>query len=228
MRLHCLDADGGERWQVMTEHGIFKTFVTADLDGDGRREVVGGNDLLSSSSIVRAIDADGRQVRAFPNQGWTAQVRAVLVADLDGDGKLEVACGTNREQTLRVHAADGSGLRWGHNLGDAVSGLALVRRPDGALLVAASRSFYVSAFEPASGATAWAANVGHAAAALAPVGDRLLVGTEDGRAVALDLAGRILAEAPLGGAVTRVVPEGDEHALALAEGAGLWRVGIAT
>ena len=228
MRLHCLDADGGERWQVMTEHGVFKTFVTADLDGDGRREIVGGNDLLSSSSVVRVIDADGRQIRAFPNQGWTAQVRAVLVADLDGDGALEVACGTNREQSLRVHAADGSGLRWGHNLGDAVSGLALVRRPDGPLLVAASRSFYVSAFEPASGTTAWTANVGHAAAALALVGDRLLVGTEDGRVVALDLTGRVLAEAPLGGVVSRVVPDDDGRALALGEGVGLWRVDAAT
>jgi outer membrane protein assembly factor BamB len=199
MRLHCLDADGAERWQFMTEHGIFKTLVTADLDGDGRKEIVGGNDVLSSSSVVRVIGPDGCQLRTYANQGWTAQVRAVLVEDLDGDGRLEGACGTNREQTLRVHAADGSGLRWGHNLGDAVGGLGLLRRPDGNLLVAASRSFYVSAFAPADGRTIWVSNVRHAAASLAIVGERVIVGTEDGRVVALDAAGRILAEAQLGG-----------------------------
>src|SRR5687768_1771109 len=113
MHLHCYDAAGKQRWTFRTDHGLFKTFLTHDLDGDGKREIIGGTDFLSAHSHVRVIAADGvRQRRTFLNQGWTAQLRTLLVADIDGDGKPELCCGTNREDCLRVHATDGSGLRW--------------------------------------------------------------------------------------------------------------------
>lgn len=225
MRLHCYDAAGREKWKFRTDHGVFKTFVTADLDGDGKPEIVGGTDFLSATSIVRVIGADGVQRRAFVNQGWTSQVRSLLVADIDGDGKLEVCCGTNREDCLRVHHADGSGLRWSHNLGDTVTGIVAVQRGDERLLVAGSRSFYVSAFDAATGRPRWVTNVGHAVTSMIAHDNHMIIGTHDGRVLALDFAGKIQSETTLAGAIVQLGILGKDI-LALGDREAFWRISL--
>jgi outer membrane protein assembly factor BamB len=223
MRLHCYDATGHERWQFRTDHGIFKTFLTRDIDSDDKKEIIGGCDLLSSMSTVRVVDAGGSLRHTFWNQGWTAQVRSLLVEDIDGDGKLEVCCGTNRDDCLRVHWADGSGLRWSHNLADTVTGIGLVQHGADRLLVAGSRSFYVSAFEPATGDTRWTINVGRAVTSLLTIGSHIIVGTEDGRVLSLDFEGRIKSETQLAGPIVQLM-QCAGGVIALGQGEGLWRL----
>ncbi len=225
MRLHCYDAEGSERWHFRTDHGIFKTFTTLDIDNDGKKEIIGGNDLLSATSIVRVIGHDGVQRRTFWNQGWTSQVRSLLVEDIDGDGRLEVCCGTNREDCLRVHRADGSDVRWSHNLADTVTGIATLRRGDDRLLIAGSRAFYVSAFDPSTGHTRWVTNVRHAVTSLIAFAGQVVVGTEDARVLVLDWDGSVRSETTLAGPVAQLAVFGRD-VLALGRAQGLWRISL--
>jgi hypothetical protein len=63
-----------------------------DVDGDGRADVVTSSSVLGRTDIVCAANADGgctrRKVDAVPARGY---VRAVATADLDGDGRSEIA-----------------------------------------------------------------------------------------------------------------------------------------
>ncbi|GEM_PF-2945676 len=159
IRLRLLDAAGRQRWEYRTDHGLFLTYETCDLDGDGAKEIVGGCDLLSSSSICRVIGVNGEQRHAFSNAGWTSQVKDVLIADLEGDGKLEVACAVNRQENLRVHSFAEKTRRWGHCLGEVPAGLALLDSPDGPVLFAATEGPTAVGFSPA-GDLLWTADVG--------------------------------------------------------------------
>jgi outer membrane protein assembly factor BamB len=100
-----------------------------------------------------------------------------------------------------------------------------VRRDDDRLLVAGSRSFYVSAFDPGSGSTRWVTNAGHAVTSLIVTGDCVAVGTEDGRILVLDFEGKVLSETKLNGAITQLAGLGDD-VVALGAGEGVWRVSI--
>jgi hypothetical protein len=90
------DANGHLLGQgTATKGRVYAPAVVADLDGDGTREiVVGGND-----GTVAAYDLAGGTLRAK----WTAstcsggqcpEARGMAAADLDGDGRIEVAVTT--------------------------------------------------------------------------------------------------------------------------------------
>jgi len=209
MRLHALDARGKEKWSFRTDHGVFVTMTTADVDGDGLREVVGGMAIKSSNSACFAIGGDGRLRRRYANQGWTSQLTAVAVEDVDGDGRPEVICGTNRGENLRVFDAGEGTFRWGHNLGDVITGVAVGAFDGRRAVVAGSRSFSVSAFY-ADGEEAWTCNVG------APVGvlqvcdvngdgeTEVLAGCEDGGVRVIDGRGEKVGRIPGEGRVTGI------------------------
>ncbi len=63
-----------------------------DVDGDGRAEVVTSSNVLGRRDLVCAATADGscarRKVDAVPERAY---VRAVAAADVDGDGRTELA-----------------------------------------------------------------------------------------------------------------------------------------
>jgi hypothetical protein len=102
-----------------TEHGFFASPVIADLDGDGRPEVVlAGADrhmyawhgdgsavsgfpfLVVDRSKVASIDPDSEEVTFKPDAGALMQGKIVdtpAVGDIDGDGRPEIVVGTNEE-----------------------------------------------------------------------------------------------------------------------------------
>ena len=89
--ISALDADGHvlPGWPVATADHVSASPALADLDGDGRPEVI----VPDLSGEIWVLRADGR-----PLGGWPADVNAwtissPVVADLDGDGTAEIVQG---------------------------------------------------------------------------------------------------------------------------------------
>ena len=190
IRVRLLDASGSERWNYRTDHGLFLTYETADLDGDGKKEIVGGNDFLSSNSQCRVIGADGEEKHAFENAGWTSQLRDVLIADIDGDGKLEVVCAASRQESLRVHSFEEKACRWGVSLGEIPVGLALLQGTAGPVLFAATEGSTAVGISP-TGDPLWRVDVAPGAAKVVRMGDRAAVVCVDGRVLGVDGDGAV-------------------------------------
>jgi hypothetical protein len=76
--------------QVVEDWQVFSTPALADIDGDGRINVIAG----SAGYFIHAWDVDGKEPRGFPKftGGWVLSTPAV--GDLDGDGRLELVAGT--------------------------------------------------------------------------------------------------------------------------------------
>jgi len=85
-------------WPVTTEYRIYRSSPAfADVDGDGGVEVLIG----SGDGFVYAFKEDGRQVPGFPLAATTVDGGApaaiqgsVTVADIDGDGGLDILAGS--------------------------------------------------------------------------------------------------------------------------------------
>jgi hypothetical protein len=86
----------------MNDLMFFNTPAVADVDGDGKAEVLQGSAMYD----LRAYSAGGLAPSGWPKftGGWSVTTPAV--GDIDGDGKLEVAAPT-REGNLFVWATQG-------------------------------------------------------------------------------------------------------------------------
>ena len=217
MRLHLLSAEGKERWSYRTDHGIFVTLTTADVDLDGKREIVGGNSIKSSTSVCLAIGHDGQVRRRYPNQGWTSKLTAIRVADLDGDGRPEVVCGTNRDFTLRVFSGPEGRLLWERNLGDEVVGVEILEEKGKRRLIVGSPSFYVCGFS-VDGDKLWTVNLGAAVRVTASLDGRAVAGCEDGSLHLLSGAGKVTGRMEAGSRVTALTALGETLVAGCANG----------
>jgi hypothetical protein len=82
---------------LMEDYQFFVNPAIADLDGDGRPEVITG----TGGYLVHAIDHRGREPEGWPKFTGHWLAASPAVGDVDGDGRLEVVV-PSREGTLFV------------------------------------------------------------------------------------------------------------------------------
>ncbi len=77
-----------DRTLILSEDVWHSSVALADLDGDGKLEIVVG----SEGGNIYAWHHDGRLVDGWPQKVPQRVVSSPAIADLDGDGYMEVAC----------------------------------------------------------------------------------------------------------------------------------------
>jgi hypothetical protein len=218
MHLHALAPDGAERWRMVSQYGPFTAYCAIDLYGEGRRVLAGGMSRNTCHSAVQVVDASGRYVDLYVNDGWTSSLGGVWAGDLDGDGKLEILAGTNRgwlrlfdarpqplgrplppfqgDVTMKSFewAEPRDRIRWARHLGGPIQAVAAFA----GLAVGGSEAGFVTAFDPA-GRKRWYVQADGAVARLLADGDRCIALTRDGQALVIDPDGRPRAALQLGG-----------------------------
>lgn len=219
---HGLSPDGKRKWVVWARAGIFTTFGMCDVDGDGVKEIVGGNGKISAYDYVWAVKAENknRWCKRIRGDGWGATLCALEVGDLDGDDRNEIVTGSSRA-SLRVIDPRTAETVWKRHLGDGVEGVRILRAAgEKPLVVAGSLSGFVSAFNGA-GKKQWATPVGAPVVFLALVESGkeqvVMAVCDDGRVVALSRNGKITHRLSLPAAPTAIaVPEGRKDILCVA------------
>ena len=196
-RVHGLSPDGKPQWMFWAYAGIFTTYGLCDADGDGIREIVGGNGQLSAFGELWFLKARNKNThyKLASVDGWGATLSTLDVGDLDGDGRDEVVAGTSRSSLAAIDPRTTKVL-WRRNLGHNVKGVRILHGPDGKpLVVAGSLSEFVSAFD-GSGRKRWATPVG------APVAFVDVLRGRKGQAIAAVCAGGEVVILTLKGEIT--------------------------
>ncbi len=221
-RLHGLDSSGERQWLFWSYAGFFGIHGLYDLEGDGVREIVGGNPEISSGDPVFFLSGENTFKRRILNDGWGSTLSSMAIGDINGNGRQEIVIGTGR---ANLHAIDPAqdGYLWSHALGDDVRGCEIVTAgPDGApLVVAGGYGGFVLAFDGA-GEKQWATPMNapikfmtSATRAGSPV---IVVALMDGAVVTLDHAGAVTGRVETGVEPTALTVAGVEQATAVVAG----------
>ncbi len=198
-QLHCFDADGNKRWNFFI-YGIFDPFCTADVDGDGLPEVIGGPGRISCGGTCYVLDADGNAIAENGLDGWPSMLPGCDVY-LYGNGDNLIACGTTRS---KVHALrlDGQKLAslWTREVGEEVHAVAAVDLDgNGKPQVAAGADCYYLYLFDENGIERWRRNLEAPVRRLFGIdvnqdgAPEIVAGCEDGSVRILDGDGRTLA-----------------------------------
>jgi hypothetical protein len=78
---------------VLPESRVFEDITAriADLDGDGQAEVLVVETDIASGAMLTVYDAEGRRAATRPIGQTHRWLAPVATADLDGDGRIEIA-----------------------------------------------------------------------------------------------------------------------------------------
>ncbi|MEQ9096333.1 MAG: VCBS repeat-containing protein [Phycisphaerales bacterium] len=127
-RVYVLDFAGNLRpgWPTTTEFSIFTPPSIADIDGDGNLDIAIGDRTLTPTreANIQVWDRDGAPLPGWPVTGAVGAVHAqIMVADVDGDGFVELLVDDNTAVTpLYGFNHDGTQIAgWPLPVGDASS-----------------------------------------------------------------------------------------------------------
>ncbi|KQC03821.1 MAG: hypothetical protein APR54_09100 [Candidatus Cloacimonas sp. SDB] len=85
-------------WPKITSSWIFATVTLGDINGDGELDVVVGDQVSSqeASNYIYAWDMAGNDLTDFPAGPTFAIYAQAAIADIDGDGEVEIMIDDNR------------------------------------------------------------------------------------------------------------------------------------
>jgi len=214
-----LDSAGNLRWRKPLPAYHFRTGAVsaicgADLDGDGRQEIVAGSDNWH----WYAFDATGQQL-------WIAlashAATTTAAGDLSGDGKDDLVAATEYYWPLLLSSAGKELVRLSNGPVTTVAAVARFK-PDGPpVAIIGAEDCFVSAHQ-VDGERVWTANVGGTPTALVTYRDagqpRIAVSTDAHGLAILDGDGQRVGYVSFHGPVHQVVDTGDRLAVACDDG----------
>ncbi|MDD3052321.1 MAG: FG-GAP-like repeat-containing protein, partial [Candidatus Cloacimonetes bacterium] len=91
------DGSFREGWPVYTDSWIFATVSVGDIDADGNLDLVVGDQVSAAtpSNFIYAWDKDGVNLTGFPTGPVDAVYTQIAIADIDGDGLVELIVSSN-------------------------------------------------------------------------------------------------------------------------------------
>src|SRR5207249_3091091 len=108
-KVYAFHADGSALWTTKAvERYIMAPTVIADVDGDGKPEVI-----ITGDKVTALRGADGSKLWSVPFDkpgAYWSVTRGVSIADLDGDGKPDLAALDGRGLFKVLRGSDGATL----------------------------------------------------------------------------------------------------------------------
>ena len=135
--VHCVRGNGTELpgfpfTMTLKSPAVAPTPALADLDGDGKLEIiVGSNELVTTSSQLYVFRSNGTIYPGWPQPTYTDSESSPIVADFDGDAIPDIVFG-GQDGVLRGWKRDGTELLgFPLAIGDFVRGTPAVGDVDG-------------------------------------------------------------------------------------------------
>lgn len=204
-KVYAWHADGSmvKGWPQATGGAMNSTPAVADLDGDGRLEVVVG----SGDSKVYAWHADGSVVAGWPHGTGGIVTSSPAIANIDGDQRLEVVIGSRDGQVYAWHHDGSLVTGWPQATGGVVNAAVAIADlgGDGTLEVIVSSSDAKVYAWHATGTVmvGWPQDAGGKVGSSPAIADldgdgmlEILVGADDGRLHAWHADGTLVAGWP--------------------------------
>jgi len=201
--LYVLNYDGWLSWRY-SANGAIETLGSADVDGDGQAEVVVGYNTFGmrddlQGGGISVLQGEGRTLWHYECDSW---VWSVCSADLDGDGRQELAVGTGSN---RVQVLSDAQAMWSYEAGGSVISLfAADLDGDGRAEIAAGSEDNRTYLLSGDGTLRWYDDVGQDVSAVCGADldgdglDEIIVGSEMGLLRALRLDRTVLWEHDVG------------------------------
>ena len=219
-RVYAFDGQGTELWRASVEWGVF-TAMTAGRFGNGFG-LYGGTSRPSIHGYTIIFDATGKVRKHYSRldiESWSipSQFCDMRLADIDGDGQVEVITGLDTNCRQLIAYKPGGAISWDADVAGAAQAIAIRSAANtagqAATVYCASAAGYVCAFDGKSGKRAWACFVGDPPAFVAPYGqDAVLAVSPSGDVAIIDGKGKLAGRNSLGTPASALLRPGDHRA----------------